>query len=163
MHALPSTLLLLLTTLLPTLSASTPSPALVPDSLIHLMPRHTLFLRQASDIQSFNQALGGFKASPITSSGDAKRPFSVDGDTFTDFQSAAQRSCDNQFQQCSQAANQQGNKGDLTVQACDQQKNDCNNAQQNAQVKDFQGAPAVLTENAGPDPDFPDFDLICEV
>lgn len=39
-------------------------------------------------------------ASPITSSGDAKRPFSVDGDTFTDFQSAAERSCDNQKNGC---------------------------------------------------------------
>ena len=38
---------------------------------------------------------------------------------------------------------------------------DCNSAQSSATVKDFQGA-AVASENIGPDPAFPDFDLICE-
>ena len=117
MHALPCALLALL---LPLTQAS-PSPALVPDNLLHLVPRNTLFFRQTSDLQTFNQALGGSAASPITNSGDAKRPFSVDGDTFTDFAGAAQRSCDNQFQGCSKAANEGGNKG-FTVGECDQQK-----------------------------------------
>lgn len=142
------------------------------------MPRNTLFFRQVNDLQSFKGNLGGFAASPITNSGDGKRPFSVDGDTFTDFQTAAQRSCDNQFQQCSQSANQQGNKGDLKVSDCDTQKSmfecwfwvydgvlivgidDCNSAQQSAQVKDFNtGAASTIIS---PDPEFPDFDLICD-
>jgi hypothetical protein len=38
---------------------------------------------------------------------------------------------------------------------------DCNVAQQSAAVQDFQGA-AVASTNIGPDPDFPDFDLICD-
>jgi hypothetical protein len=38
----------------------------------------------------------------------------------------------------------------------------CNDAQDQATVKDFQGAAAVASENIGPDPDFPDFDLICD-
>ncbi|KAF1960243.1 hypothetical protein CC80DRAFT_404715 [Byssothecium circinans] len=157
---LPSSLLALILMALPTLSAASPQPALVSDDYMHLMPRNTLFFRQVSDLQAFTQNLGGFSASPITNSGDTKRPFSVDGDTFTDFQSAAQRSCDNQFQKCSQAANRGGNKGDLKVQDCDEQKNDCNSAQKNAKAQDFsQGAAST---NIGPDPQFPDFDLICD-
>ena len=36
----------------------------------------------------------------------------------------------------------------------------CNSAQQSAQVQDFQTG--VASTNIGPDPQFPDFDLICE-
>jgi hypothetical protein len=36
----------------------------------------------------------------------------------------------------------------------------CNTAQKSATVKDFTSA--VKSTNIGPDPDFPDFDLICE-
>jgi len=36
----------------------------------------------------------------------------------------------------------------------------CNAAQKSATVKDFNSA--VASTNIGPDPDFPDFDLICE-
>ncbi|KAH8730117.1 hypothetical protein GQ44DRAFT_572893, partial [Phaeosphaeriaceae sp. PMI808] len=64
-----------------------------------------LFLRQVGNLQTFEQALGGAKASSITNSGDPQRPFSVDGDTFDSFDSAAQRSCDNQFQTCQRTAN----------------------------------------------------------
>lgn len=125
MKMLPSTLLNLIIMALPTLCFGSPQPALVSDEFMHLMPRNTLFFRQVSDLQSFTGNLGGFAASPIQKSGDPKRVFSVDGDTFTDFQSAAQRSCDNQFQKCSQAANGQGNKGALTVGDCDTQKSEC--------------------------------------
>jgi hypothetical protein len=108
-NPLPSTLLAFLFAL-PALSYASPQPALVStDYEISLVPRHTLFLRQVSDLQTFASALGGTKASAITNSGDKERPFSVDGDTFTDFNSAAQRSCDNQFQACQNAANGNGN------------------------------------------------------
>jgi len=124
---LPGPLLALLLALLPALATSSPSPAFVSDDFLHLIPRNTLFFRQtqSSDLQTFTGNLGGFSASPITNSGDAKRPFTVDGDTFTDFSSAAQRSCDNQFQECSQAANAGGNEGGLTVGECDGQKSEC--------------------------------------
>ena len=46
----------------------------------------------------------------------------MEGDKFTDFRSAAQRSCDRQFTACSQAANQEANKGVLRVGDCDDQK-----------------------------------------
>lgn len=124
MKMLPPTLLSLILMALPTLTLSSPQPALVSEEYMHLIPRNTLFFRQASDLQTFTQNLGGFSASPITNSGDAKRPFEVDGDTFTDFDSGAQRSCDNQFQKCSQAANEQGNKGGFKVEDCDQQKSE---------------------------------------
>jgi hypothetical protein len=108
---LPSTLLAFLFAL-PALSHAAPQPALVStDYEISLIPRHTLFLRQLSDLQTFSQALGGKPASAITNSGNTERPFSVDGNTFTDFDSAAQRSCDNQFQACQNAANGNGNGG----------------------------------------------------
>jgi len=122
MLPLPFPLALLL---LPLLTTASPSPALVSDAYIPLIPRNFLFLRQLSDLQTFASALGGVPASPITDSGDPKRPFSVDGDTFTDFESAAQRSCDNQFNKCGQAANGGGNKGGLTVGECDKQKGRC--------------------------------------
>jgi hypothetical protein len=101
MSPLPASLTALLLALL-TLSTATasPQPPLVSAHDTFLIPRHTLFLRQTTDLQTFTGALAGVAASPITSSGDAKRPFSVDGDTFTDFQSAAERSCDNQKNGC---------------------------------------------------------------
>jgi hypothetical protein len=150
---LPSVLLSLLSLALPALSHASPQPPLISsDYEMSLVPRHTLFLRQISNLQTFEGQLGGVAASPITNSGDAKRPFSVDGDTFDSFESAAQRSCDNQFNKCGDAANGNGNNnnndrkererggdrdgngndekkkkgkrqdGGLSVQACDEQK-----------------------------------------
>lgn len=115
-------LLTLLPMALPALTHASPQPALVAEEYMHLMPRNTLFFRQTTDLQSFTSALGGAAADSITNSGDSERPFQVDGDTFTDFESAAQRSCDNQFNECSQRANEQGNKGDFKVEDCDDQK-----------------------------------------
>ena len=145
MRLIPPPLLLLLTLALPTLSHASPSPALISDPYAQsLVPLHTLFLRQLSDLQIFDQALGGARASPITNSGDAKRPFSVDGSTFDKFEQAAQRSCDGQFQKCQGVANGNANgggskekhrnrdgdkggkdkrqNGGITVQQCDEQK-----------------------------------------
>ncbi|KAH4927991.1 hypothetical protein HBI56_119920 [Parastagonospora nodorum] len=256
---LPSTLLSLLFAL-PAFSHASPSPALVSsDFEISLIPRHQLFLRQLNDLQIFTSALGGVRASPITNSGDTERPFRVDGDTFNDFQSAAGRSCDNQFQGCQAVANGNGgqvraqsngggggnsgqqrkqqsdngngngngkgngngngngdnnNNGDgngngngnqngngnrdgndnnndrnnnnnndrnrrsevyanetdsildkrqnggITVNQCDEQKNQCKSALDATTIKDFNTA--LQSINIGPDPNFPDFDLICE-
>ncbi|KAA8619486.1 hypothetical protein Alg130_02880 [Pyrenophora tritici-repentis] len=154
---LPTSLLTFLHLALPALCHASPQPPLITtDWEQSLVPRHTLFLRQVSDLQTFTSALGGTKASPITNSGDAKRPFKVDGDTFTDFETAAQRSCDNH----NNGNNNNDNKDKLTVNQCDEQKNKCNAAQKSAPVKDFNSA--VASTNIGPDPDFPDFDLICE-
>lgn len=171
---LPTALLALIHLALPALSHASPQPALISsDWEMSLVPRHQLFLRQLSNLQTFDGNLGGTRASAITNSGDKERPFQVDGDTFTSFDTAAQRSCDNQFKGCSDTANKSGGGGDkgkkgkkrqdgsgLSVNDCDEQKNKCNDAQKNAQVKDFNSA--VASTNIGPDPDFPDFDIICE-
>ena len=73
------------------------------------MPRNTLFYRQIKDLQTFDSALGGIRASSIMNSGIPDRPFAVEGNSFPDFATAAQRSCDEQFQSCQQMANQGGN------------------------------------------------------
>ena len=46
------------------------------------------------------------------------------------------------------------------VQRADLWTEKCNNAQQTATVQDF--TQGVASTNIGPDPQFPDFDLICE-
>jgi hypothetical protein len=38
----------------------------------------------------------------------------------------------------------------------------CKDAQDKATVKNFSSAAVVASENLGPDPQFPDFDLICD-
>lgn len=122
MKFLPPPLLSLILMALPALSYASPQPAIVPDEYLYLMPRNTIFYRQVNDLQTFTGNLGGASASPITNSGDPKRPFSVDGETLTDFKTAGQKSCDNQANKCSQAANAQGNKGAFKVSDCDSQK-----------------------------------------
>jgi len=81
-----------------------------------------------ANLQVFTGALGGAAADPITSTGDATKPFAVAGDTFSDFQTAAIRSCNNQHNACAQVANNSGDKS-LTVGQCDTQQTACVAAQ----------------------------------
>ena len=78
-----------------------------------------LYVRQANS-QPFTGALGGVAATPILDSGDAKRPFSVKGDTFVNLGAALQRSCDQQFNACANLAN--GGQGDFSTAECQAQK-----------------------------------------
>lgn len=55
-------------------------------------------------------------------SGDATRPFEVTGDTFTDFASAAGRSCDNQKNSCAEMAN--NGTATFTVADCENQNSE---------------------------------------
>lgn len=73
-----------------------------------------------NNLQTFTGALGGIAATPVENSGDAKRPFSVKGDTFVNIGAALQRSCDQQFNACANAAN--GGDATLSVAACSAQK-----------------------------------------
>lgn len=73
-----------------------------------------------SNFQTFTAALGGIEATPVLDSGDAKRPFSVKGDTFVNIGAALQRSCDQQFNACANAAN--GGDKTLSVSACSDQQ-----------------------------------------
>jgi hypothetical protein len=92
----------------------------------------TLFLGAASaavlprqaNSQSFTGALGGIAATPILNSGNAGRPFSVKGDTFVNLGAALQRSCDQQFNACANAANG-GNTAFSTAQCTAQKSESC--------------------------------------
>ncbi|KAH8882693.1 hypothetical protein GQ53DRAFT_831337 [Thozetella sp. PMI_491] len=96
-----------------------------------LLPRQTV-----QNLQVFSGSLGGIKASAITNSGDTARPFEVDGDTFTDFQSAANRACDNQHNSCANAANSK--QGTFEVGDCDKQDTSCKAAANTATQTSFQ-------------------------
>lgn len=72
-----------------------------------------------NNLQTFTGTLG-VAATPVLNSGDAKRPFSVKGDTFVNLAAALQRSCDQQFNGCATKAN--GGDKTLSVSACQQQK-----------------------------------------
>ncbi|KAK8068015.1 hypothetical protein PG996_007127 [Apiospora saccharicola] len=114
------------------------------DFKMGLLPRQTL----QDDIQPFNGKLGGFSAA---SSQDKKRPFTVEGDTFTDFKTAANRACDNQKNDCADAANKNKNAG-FKVSDCDKQNKDCKDAIASATLTSF----AVLTSSTA------EFDIFCE-
>ncbi|KAB8228557.1 uncharacterized protein BDW43DRAFT_213404 [Aspergillus alliaceus] len=60
----------------------------------------------------------------VTYTGDAERPYGVDGDTFTEYESAAARSYNNKFNSCQKTAN--ANKSSaFTLQDCQDQLNNC--------------------------------------
>ena len=91
-------------------------------TLSTLTTARTLHLRQANS-QSFTGALGGIAATPITDSGNEDRPFQVKSDTFVNIGAALQRSCDQQFNACANAAN--GGDGAFSTQECQAQKGEC--------------------------------------
>ncbi|KAK1768915.1 neurofilament medium polypeptide protein [Phialemonium atrogriseum] len=78
---------------------------------------------QVNNLQAFTSGLGGVGATAITQSNDPKRQFDVDGDTFPDFESAANRACDNQHNECARKANNGG--GAFSVPDCDKQSTQC--------------------------------------
>ncbi|KAK3693778.1 hypothetical protein B0T22DRAFT_50898 [Podospora appendiculata] len=132
-------------------------------SIQHEFRMGLLAPRQAStvNLQTFTGSLGGIKASAITNSGDPKRPFGVDGDTFPDFETAATRACDNQKNECAQAANNK--TGSFAVGDCDKQQVECKRvasatpASATAFPAAAPAAPAtaLVSSNA-------DFDFFCE-
>ncbi|KAH6720425.1 hypothetical protein BKA61DRAFT_668335 [Leptodontidium sp. MPI-SDFR-AT-0119] len=83
--------------------------------------------RAEQNLQTFKGALGGVTAEPITSTSDPKRPFAVGSDTFTTYEDAAVRTCNNQKNACARVANGKNNPSDITVGQCDDQETDCSN------------------------------------
>ncbi|RDL37004.1 uncharacterized protein BP5553_04437 [Venustampulla echinocandica] len=73
---------------------------------------------------SNSAALGGIAALAVTDSGDAKRPFAVNGNTFASKSAAAQRACDIQFNACANAVNG-GKLPDVKMGDCQSQKDSC--------------------------------------
>ncbi|KAJ4371592.1 hypothetical protein N0V83_004811 [Neocucurbitaria cava] len=94
-------------------------------SVAALSNARVLYVRQANS-QSFTGALGGITATPILDSGDAKRPFAVKDATFVNLSAAVQRSCDQQFNACANAAN--GGTAGLSTAACSSQQDQCSAA-----------------------------------
>ncbi|KAL7920821.1 hypothetical protein ACQKWADRAFT_150958 [Trichoderma austrokoningii] len=69
-------------------------------------------------------ALGGIAAPPVSQSGNADRPFEVQGNTFTTKAAAAQRACDIQNNQCADAVNSKSISG-VSVGDCNNQITAC--------------------------------------
>ncbi|KAK4102120.1 hypothetical protein N658DRAFT_515374 [Parathielavia hyrcaniae] len=113
-----------------------------------LLPRQ----QGRANLQIFTEALGGASASAITNSGDTRRPFEVDGDTFVDFDTAANRACDNQKNVCANLAN--NGTGSFRVNDCDQQTERCKSTASAATVRTF--SPPVLVSSND------EFDFFCD-
>lgn len=72
--------------------------------------------------------IAGVAAPAVTDSGNASRPFKVNGDTFVNEAAAKQRSCDIQRNGCLDAVNG-GKANGATIQQCEDQATTCNAAQ----------------------------------
>ncbi|KIJ52486.1 hypothetical protein M422DRAFT_43341 [Sphaerobolus stellatus SS14] len=80
--------------------------------------------RAGANLQKFTGNLGA-STPTVTALGNGQ--FQVDGNAaFNNLQNALVRSCDVQHNECSNAANASGNKGSLSVQACEAQQTQCN-------------------------------------
>ncbi|KAL5050026.1 hypothetical protein BDW71DRAFT_141443 [Aspergillus fruticulosus] len=60
----------------------------------------------------------------ITETGDSRRPYEVDGNTFTDYDSAAHRSCNIQFDNCQLIANTDSSAS-FSLEDCQNQQDEC--------------------------------------
>ncbi|KAL5002384.1 hypothetical protein BDV10DRAFT_119816 [Aspergillus recurvatus] len=67
--------------------------------------------------------LGG-NTPAITETGDSERPYEVDGNTFTDYDSAAHRSCNIQFDNCQLIANMDSSAS-FSLEDCQNQQDEC--------------------------------------
>ncbi|KAK2030241.1 hypothetical protein LX32DRAFT_692592 [Colletotrichum zoysiae] len=112
-----------------------------------LLPRE-----DSQNLQPFDGSLGGQKASAITKSSNSERPFEVDGDTFPDFATAANRACDNQKNKCADAAN--SGSQNFKVSDCDKQSEQCKSAISSASQQSFSNAVFVGSDG--------DFDIFCD-
>lgn len=100
-------------------------------SVAALSSARVLYVRQAN-AQSFTGALGGITATPILDSGNQDRPFAVKDATFVNLGAALQRSCDQQFNACANAAN--GGAAAFSTQECQAQKGKLPSASATGQI-----------------------------
>lgn len=94
--------------------------------------------------------LGGQSPQPIVFSGNSERPFEVNGDTFPDFPTAANRVCDNQKNACADMANDASKQTRFRVGDCDEQRERCMNSAQSATETSFadKPGPTLVVSNA---------------
>ncbi|KAF7374870.1 hypothetical protein MSAN_00373100 [Mycena sanguinolenta] len=104
-------------------SATHTSHATVVQSSTESAPTSAASSSASNNLQSFTGALGGISAQAVVTSGSQ---FQVVGNSlFNTKTDALSRSCDDQQNACADAANAAGNKGSLTVAACNTQLADC--------------------------------------
>ncbi|OCF34565.1 hypothetical protein I316_03606 [Kwoniella heveanensis BCC8398] len=96
-------------------TSSTTSAAAVP-------PATTSAVTGSGGLQTFKGALGGIAAPAVTASGNQ---YTTSGRTFNFLVDALNASCYAQMDKCQSAANSSGNKGDLTVNNCNGQVQEC--------------------------------------
>ncbi|KAI1311180.1 hypothetical protein F5Y03DRAFT_323360 [Xylaria venustula] len=77
-----------------------------------------------TNLNVFNEALGGAEAPPITLSTDPQHPYDIDGQTVPDFNSAIDKTCTIQHNNCATLANGDF-KGQFKVSDCDDQQQRC--------------------------------------
>ncbi|KAI0805148.1 hypothetical protein GGR55DRAFT_299933 [Xylaria sp. FL0064] len=107
-----------------------------------------------ANLNIFTDALGGAKAPPITHSSDPQHPYEINGETVSDFNTAIDKTCDFQKNDCSQLANG-ALKGQLSVSDCDDQSSRCKSVlSASATQTAFLSQVTVAGNN--------DFDFICE-
>lgn len=111
-----------------------------------------LWRRDTTNLQTFTGSVGGVTADPITQSDSTVQPYEVAGDTFSDYDTAAARSCDNQHNSCADAANS-NTSGNVTVADCDEQNTECKAAAASATQTAFT---TLTTSDA-------EFDYFCEL
>ncbi|KAH7395933.1 hypothetical protein BKA64DRAFT_72856 [Cadophora sp. MPI-SDFR-AT-0126] len=104
--------------------------------------------RAEKNLQTFKGALGGVEAEPITSTSDPKRPFAVGSNTFTSYEDAAVRTCNNQKNACADVANGKKNPDDITVAQCDDQETDCSNNASKVNPSTIAAAAAASTSTS---------------
>ncbi|ROT37602.1 hypothetical protein SODALDRAFT_334713 [Sodiomyces alkalinus F11] len=111
--------------------------------------------QSAQNLQFFGESIGGASAPAITQSDNPDRPFFVEGDTFPDFKTAADRACDLQKNNCAEAANNGG--GAHEVRDCDQQNDRCKASIPQATRTSFEDdpQPALVSSDAN-------FDYFCD-
>ncbi|KAI0856394.1 hypothetical protein F4860DRAFT_493275 [Xylaria cubensis] len=107
-----------------------------------------------SNLNIFTQALGGAEAPPITLSDDPQHPYNVNGQQVSDFNTAIDKTCDFQKNDCSELANG-AQKGQISVSDCDDQSSQCKSF---LKASATQTAFLSMVTVAGND----DFDFICE-
>lgn len=107
-----------------------------------------------SDLNIFTEALGGAQAPPITLSTDPQHPYSINGEEVSDFNTAIDKTCDFQKNDCGELANG-ARKGEFSVAECDDQSSRC---------KSFLKASATQTafQSIVTVTGIDDFDFICE-
>ncbi|KAI0874039.1 hypothetical protein GGS24DRAFT_358834 [Hypoxylon argillaceum] len=124
-------------------------------------PNTGLFARQdqqilqegPANLNTFTEDLGGAAAPPITHSTDPQHPYEINGETVPDFNTAIDKTCDFQKNDCAELANG-ASKGQFDVSACDDQSNRCKSFLSSATQTAFLSKVTV----AGVE----DFDFFCE-